>query len=1330
MKDVTRNFVITILLFVFLLGAFSGILIPVVDAVNEMDTSVAVIENDTYKSYYDGGEFYDNFRSDIEAMGGYIYDSQSAEKSKNITTALDYEFKPVKQVITVMTTATGSKEHGNYVESKPLANAIVRLNGVPRYTDRNGQVRATLDREYVELFVEKNGYGPYIEIMEVTGENKTVNLKRENDDIDIYGVMLTAIEYNPVNLINSEYTIFPEALGDYIANMKFLVNINADRYMLLMEDKIIYSSNEDTIYDIDFTDDMEDKKFYAQVEYQGILSKPVALHLSISIPDFYKETDIELYSADNSNALNPFAGEDTSGIFSDFKFDFTKLPKLKDFLGNSKLNLAVNMRKGTITFEMGFEKDYFHHIQEGDQRKVEMMNNKIKDNKNRNKANKAQKDKCQEEVNKANANIQEAEQQKLKLQSDIKTQNNIISNLQSQQSQIKDNDTQEINRINELINVANNNISNLQNDIDNIDNDIIAKERSAISEYNKQIDTIQAQQKKDIDAIDGDIQEANLIIDKLRDNVQETDKKVEELTNKVKQGEVDLSNLDTLINNLGNEIKDIRNKYAQEKKSVSISFEMFGTIEYNFRAHKFSKAAVILGFGIRFSVQGKFMAGYVPIFYVISVNGKLKAEMNFYNSDTGLIDPEKFWEYLLMSFTLGFEVEVGAGINGFASVSVFAGADFIISGHVGFEEFWTHFNEVAGTELKLKVGIRLKALYVFSYEFGEDVSFKNRHYEIDQIYDKFRNNNTDSLALSAMLHNDNVLSNNIYDGSKPQVEKVGEDYIASWIDLEYKGNEPRTVLKYSIFQNGVWSNPKAVYNSGSDFYHDMYFDGQDLHIAWQNIKEGTDIASLEDTCQNSEIYYAKFNAEKLEFEGIERLTDNNSLDAAPKFVLQESINQPLTIVWQRNSVDNIFGLSGRNSIAYSRLNENKWDDYKIIYESNNYFSFVDTAYIDGELTSTFVEDMDNDLATDDRKIIVISEGEQCKIIGKDFKVVNNPQFFKIDGKVKLTFYADGNVRYTDDFATMHNFDIPNGKVNDTFKIMENDTNIYVYYYKVSADNSHQIFATIYDKRTGDWQMDVCLTSAKNKVSCPAISILPNGDILTVYNSLDKETEIVSLEYEIKQLRKDFEISYVFYDLDVKRGEKFDLNLIIKNTGDYPLKSLEISAFGITDIVVLEKVIEIGETETVKIERIFDINADGKEVIFVSFGGIIRQYTITTRFTDIAIDGLKKIDSYGESYNLILKNSSEEGSNIYLDIYYNGEITDTIEMFVEGISELQYTYHNNEFQNGKYIEFKVRTELKDKYSSDNDIGFLIEYMAQRDEVKTNPYFESMQIAKSL
>ena len=57
MKDLTRNLVVMTLSCLFVFSAFSGALIPIADAMKDMDTPVAAIENDTYRSYYDSGTF-------------------------------------------------------------------------------------------------------------------------------------------------------------------------------------------------------------------------------------------------------------------------------------------------------------------------------------------------------------------------------------------------------------------------------------------------------------------------------------------------------------------------------------------------------------------------------------------------------------------------------------------------------------------------------------------------------------------------------------------------------------------------------------------------------------------------------------------------------------------------------------------------------------------------------------------------------------------------------------------------------------------------------------------------------------------------------------------------------------------------------------------------------------------------------------------------------------------------------------------------------------------------------------------------------------------------
>lgn len=218
-----KKIVISLLLSViFTFGATQGAISAVAEAKRNEDTPVAQIANDDYVPYNCKNKTADALNGStsqesavdevtqlVKSAGGYVetYASESeyiSAQNKNTDTVAAYAEgygEEVKQIITVMTTATGSKEHGNYVESKSVANAIVRINGVPRYTDRNGQIKVTLTKDdYVELYVGKDGYNPYIEIMEVTGEEKVVHLKCPSDDIDVFGAV--------VNYLGQDFDVF------------------------------------------------------------------------------------------------------------------------------------------------------------------------------------------------------------------------------------------------------------------------------------------------------------------------------------------------------------------------------------------------------------------------------------------------------------------------------------------------------------------------------------------------------------------------------------------------------------------------------------------------------------------------------------------------------------------------------------------------------------------------------------------------------------------------------------------------------------------------------------------------------------------------------------------------------------------------------------------------------------------------------------------------------------------------------------------------------------------------------------------------------------------
>ncbi len=1277
MKSLSKNLMIIILIFSFTFCSLSGCLFPAVDAIKNMDTPVANLSKDVYSTYKNGNNGLNDFAKNIEAMGGCVYTKEEYENlynNKGITadfsSAADVE--PQRQVITVMSTATGSTDHDNFVKSEPIANAIVRINGVPRYTDRNGQVKVTLDKEYVELIVEKNDYNPYIEIMEVSNTEKVVHLKKESDDIEIFGVMLTEIETLPVNLINSKYTILLEDLPVYVANMQFLTNVKADTYNLLLENEVIYSSDENIIYDIDFNEDMENKKFYAQVEYQGIVSKLIKLNLTIKnelkLNDTPSEPDIE------PNEHDIFESVETNGMFESINFDILKyLSYLNKKLPVDKLNLSIDRRKGTVTLSVGFA---FSHTKT---KKKEEKTKEVEEYK-----------KIRENLAKERTGYQ-----------------NMINDCQKKIDAIKASDKA-------------NNKETLER---------LEKEKAI---FKSDLNDVSSKISNLFKGMAPNIKELNQINDEIQNDCNKNNKQAADIINQKNNGVINKDALNKMLFSMKNFVNMLEDqvRLVQNNKGISVGGELLGVIKISYVTMEIVSFSLTLDGSISFNWNGIIVIASFPIYYTVTLSAGIGLAITVYNEQDGWIKFDDITKDMLFKARLGLNGEVGVGLSGVLSVGLYAGANAELSAYIFSKEFYTkNFYNFLGYNVNLQIGIHFKVFF-FDYKWGTRYD-KNKN---PLTHQEMANVNQETLKKSVSYSSLNetntlLLSNSLQSDSKTKIEKVGDNYVATWVDMIFEGDVPRTILKYSVLKNNAWSTPKSIDVKGNAFYHDMYFDGEDLHLTWQNVKEGVDVSSLEQMSANSEIYYAKFNQINNEFANVKQITNDSTLDAAPHFVLQENDSQNLAIAWQKNSLNDIMSLTGKNSIVYSECVGGSWSACQTLYESDNYFSFVDTAYVDGKLTTTCIEDLDNDLFTNDRKIKVIQKSETEKIVGDKFTEVNNPQFNKIDGKVCLSFYGDGNVHYSENFEQVKTFDIEQGKVNDTYKILENDNKLYIYYYKLSAEGSQQAFATIYDKVSDSWQYDVCLTSSENQVLYPAICVLENGDILTIYNANNEAEEIVSLEYNVKQMRKDFEITYAFYDMNSQVGDTIKLNIGLKNTGDYPIKNIKVSVFGQTEDIVLEKALQIDETIFVEVERVFAINAQGTETIVCQYEDVQKEYLLATRLTDIAIEGNVTFDTFKEYYNLKLTNSSDYSSKVYMDVYYKGKIVETIELFLDGNSSLDYTYFNDNFENENFVCFVIRTDVADKYESDNKISFRISNMAEKKNELQNKYYDILQMVKA-
>lgn len=366
---------------VFAFGATEGAVSAFAETKRNEDTPVAQIANDdyvpynyankakntadTYNTSVSQADAINNVTHIVESAGGYVetyasekeYEETKGYATDNVAAYSDDEKEEVKQVITVMTTATGSEANGNHVGSRPIANAIVRINGVPRYTDRNGQIKVTLIKDdYVELFVEKEGYNPYIEVFDITGKEKVVYLKMPGDDIDVYAIMME-YENENFNLITQPCYV-NKNIKDSECNFTVFSNVVADDYYFMVNEKLITSNRDGIFEDINLSSYEVDDNFSVIVEYDGILKKLPVENLKVKSPQI---TEDEFFGdiAENNPNMN---GKD----------DMLPIPEVGTTFGDtlkkhlfSYLNVV---NQDSLSFPLGkdsIEFKYFYNPHEG-----------------------------------------------------------------------------------------------------------------------------------------------------------------------------------------------------------------------------------------------------------------------------------------------------------------------------------------------------------------------------------------------------------------------------------------------------------------------------------------------------------------------------------------------------------------------------------------------------------------------------------------------------------------------------------------------------------------------------------------------------------------------------------------------------------------------------------------------------------------------------------------------------------------------------------------------------------------------------------------------------
>jgi len=300
----------------------------------------------------------------LEGMGGSLDIYNSKEEyadtvAKSVGTDIgEFAFKqsrftPVMQKITVMSVSSGSDANQNYIPSTPIKNAMVRVDGVPRYTDAYGTLTLQIDKEYVELYVEKNGYNPHIEMLFVTGLDKTIYLKQPSDDLEIYSVYM-----------------YQAGVGQYVDKQLLSVsNEETENAVITLDanvvpDKIFFAKNGveqeyKNNFEYSFLNCEDTAVFGIAFEYNGVRSKELPLKIKV-----FSQVEIDMTAFENLGwgvdleAENPPVATRDNNFFGD-SIDIDLGP-IFDLLftnksGTGNFDYAYDRIENKIDIVLGYE---------------------------------------------------------------------------------------------------------------------------------------------------------------------------------------------------------------------------------------------------------------------------------------------------------------------------------------------------------------------------------------------------------------------------------------------------------------------------------------------------------------------------------------------------------------------------------------------------------------------------------------------------------------------------------------------------------------------------------------------------------------------------------------------------------------------------------------------------------------------------------------------------------------------------------------------------------------------------------------------------------------
>ena len=582
-------------------------------------------------------------------------------------------------------------------------------------------------------------------------------------------------------------------------------------------------------------------------------------------------------------------------------------------------------------------------------------------------------------------------------------------------------------------------------------------------------------------------------------------------------------------------------------------------------------------------------------------------------------------------------------------------------------------------------------------------------------------------ARNAATDTEATLLNGVLGGSLPMQAEIGgkrvmvfQSYDSSRTTL----NSP--VLMYSVYENNAWSEPKAVWDTGtSDMYADMKVVDGKLVLVWQ--KEKTEITGdvtndsenvLKQMAQNSEICFAVFDEETNTFSDPVYVTDNDSYDMMPRIC---DNSDEIVISWVRNDAADLMQETGNNTIDIATWNGTTFDEEtELVKASATVDDYV--LYKNGDAYETVFAGQSNEMTA------------MFDTDGRVIEELSDLFMFSEDGSISSIQYVDGRIVCVSN-GTLYSYN-PADKTVETYLAGESAFGAEIQYAS-NGDKSGYVWS-LYDEEIGTGSI-VASMKTENGYSEPVTlyekentiwryaspTIDENGNWQFIANAEDVANGTHSLVSIVKAPKTGVALAGASVDENDKVNGETGVDYFLTNTGDTPVTELELTITLSDGKTVTKKVpvnILPGEDAvgTVYVD-LSDVNS--KQDVQISISG--EKQTDTSKCTvedtvglpDVSVTGNYKEDGENIQVTAVVSNESTTDTEVSLTLFSDEtqktelEKKDNITLTAKENQSISFTVPKNKIvyneNDAAYLTLKAEVSGGD-YEESNNIAYVVLY----------------------